>query len=371
MKASRLTWLLPFLSASAWAQQTPRDTHPDTSYVGVVIGLSTYKNLPESVELKYARSDAATVAEALRMRTGYDRVFGDDLLDRSASREAIVKVLREEAPQYLGPRDVLVLYFAGHGVGSDLGLPALLAYDSTLENAHVDGFEMEAFARDVALWTNAGTTLIVTDAIHKNNLDSIFFYGPSAQQWPGIGPGVMVISSSSTNEPAGDGVFGIAFADAMSGAADLDADEKITAAELQQYLTDRLASSGQTPMFAGSYPADMVLAEGVVPGSTFKDGAKIIDEAAFVVDDVRIDAAKFVFRDGTAATVTCQTAEPKLCDSTCYVRDFNAGLCQLSAVVEGRQVKGNVLAMYPGKYDCGLRADGSLSCLRPHSPSSK
>jgi hypothetical protein len=58
----------------------------------------------------------------------------------------------------------------------------------------------------------------------------------------------------------------------------------------------------------------------------------------------------------------------KSCDPSCYVRNFKAGTCTLTAIVDGAEVRGKTLALVPGKYDCGLRADKSLSCLPPQMP---
>lgn len=345
----------------ALAQAAPKDPHPETTFAAVVIGISAYDHMPEEVELDFARSDAATVAGALQDGAKYDVV--KLLTDRNATKAAVTEALREQIAQYTGPNDVLLVYFVGHGIGSDLGQPTLLAYDSTVQNGQEDGFDVEAFARDVATWTRAGTTILVTDAIHKNQLDGIYFYGPAADEWPGIGPGTVVVSSSQSRQPAKDGEFGLVFADGLSGAADLNADATITAAELTEYLGTRFEGAGQSPAFAGAYKPETVLAKGVVPGATASSASGV--DLAAVYGEHEVYAAKFVFRDGSQPTVECRDLPRVPCDSSCYVRNFKAGPCRLSAFVEGREVKGVTLAMIPGKYDCGLRADKSLACIPP------
>jgi hypothetical protein len=345
------------LAAPAQAQQV-RDANPDRSYVAVVVGISAYDNMPEEVELDFARSDAATVASSLQDRGAFDAVFL--LTDRNATKAALTETLRERVPQLVGPEDVLVVYFVGHGLGADLGVPTLLAYDSTVQNGNEDGFPVEQLAADVATWTRAGTTVLVTDAIHKNQLDGISFFGPAADQWPGIAPGVLVLSSSAANEPARDGAFGMVFADAVAGAADANRDQTLTAVEIKDYVTQRLAGSGQTPTFAGPWLDGVVLASGV---QVEKPEEKV--DAAILYGDHDIYKAKFVFRDGGSPTVQCRDKPVQPCDSSCYVHEFKAGPCQLSAFVDGQQVKGTTLAMVPGKYDCGVRRDKTLACIPP------
>jgi hypothetical protein len=359
MMFTALTTLYALTSAPALAQDKVEPVH-----VAVVIGLNSYEHLPDAAELNFARSDAATVAGALKENAGYDVAFL--LTDRDATREIIRDTLRTRVAQLVGPKDTLLVYFVGHGLGADLGIPTLLVHDSTLENGQEDGFEVGAFARDISTWTRAGTTILVTDAIHKNQLDGIPFFGPSAEQWPGIGPNTLVVSSSRAGEPAQDGLFGTHFADAMSGAADADADGAISADELKEFLTTRLATSGQVPEVAGTYDADLIVAAGVTPGTTL-GGANLSNDMT-VYGEHEVWAAKFVFRDGGAPTVTCRDGGIKACDNTCYVRNFRAGPCTLTALIDGIEVRGVTLAMLPGLYQCDVRSDKTLGCVPPAPP---
>ena len=363
-----LRHLVPLLLASSMAlaqepdDPTRSDPHQPT-FVAVVIGLSLYANLPDEVELDFARSDAATVADALQQLAHYPYVFL--LTDREATRENITETLRTKAAQFLGPKDTLLVYFVGHGLGNDLGVPTLLAYDSTMENAQLDGFEVGAFARDIATWTRAGQTILVTDAIHKNQLDGIPFHGPAADTWPDIAPSTVVISSSQAGQPARDGGFGVVFADAMAGAADDNSDGVIHSAELFAYLDKRLIGTGQTPVAAGALSDKLAVATGVVPGLTAV-GAQA--EVPVITKDYEVYAAKFVFRDGAGQTVSCPGSTVKTCDPSCYVRNFKAGTCTITSVFDGRELRGKTLALVPGRYDCGTRAGEVLSCMPPQLP---
>ncbi len=334
----------------------------ESNFVAVVIGLSIYANLPDAVHLNFARSDAATVAQSLSDNANFDKVWL--LSDREATREKIREMLRTEVPQRVGPDDTLLIYFVGHGIGADLGVPTLLAFDSTLEAAHEDAFAVEDFARDIATWVRAGTTLVVTDAIHKNQLDGVYFYGPAADQWPVLGPHTMLVSASSASKPGADGSFGVVFADAISGAADADSNGAIVARELADYLKTRMVGSGQTPSIAGNWTDDLLVAQGVTPGMTYAGATSVIDQAA-VYGSHEVYAAKFVFKDGGSQTVACRDVAVTACDPTCYVRGFKAGPCTLSAVLDGQKLEGVTLAMTPGKYECGVRADRTLYCAPP------
>lgn len=340
-----------------------RVPHAEPFYVAVVVGLSSYATLDDEVELDFARSDAATVADALKDLAHYDYVFL--LTDREATSERIIDTLKVKAAQFTGPDDVLLLYFVGHGLGSELGAPTLLAYDATLGDDPVGRFDVVEFATDIATWTRAGTTVIVTDAIHRNQLEGVPFHGPSASQWPGVGPNTFILSSSRTDQAAKDGAFGVAFADAIAGGADADADGRIQAKELYDYLDKRFIGADQQPEAAGAVTPDLKIARGVTPGTTAV-GSK--NDVPIVQKDYEVYAAKFVFRDGAGQTVACNNAPVKTCDPSCYVRNFQAGTCTITAVVDGETFRGKTLALTPGKYDCGLRSDKTISCHPPELP---
>ena len=233
----------------------------DRNYVAVIIGLSSYLNLPDEVELDYARSDAATVAKALKEQAHFTHIYL--LGDGEATRAAFNELMRSKVAQVVSNNDVFVLYYAGHGIGAQVGTPYLLAHDSTIANAQEDAFDIRQLAQDLQTWTPAGTALIVTDAIHRNQLDGFYFHGPSATDWPRMPEGTMLISSSPSQIAAKDGAFGPVFAAAMGGAADANRDRMVTASELFTFLVNRLSPSGQIPVAAGDFNGNLVLANDV------------------------------------------------------------------------------------------------------------
>ncbi len=354
-----------WLAASAHAEEPalPKVV-PGRHSVAVVVGISTYENLDKAVHLDYARSDATTVADALRLQARFSHVF--QLRDGEATREAIRDTLRKEAAQLVGPNDVFVLYFVGHGIGADLGVPSLLAYDSTQKNGPTDGLELQAFARDLQTWVgNAGTTLIVTDAIHSKQLDGIYFYGPSASEWPAMPANTMILSSSQANLAGRDGAFGSVFADAISGGADGNDDKAVTASELYTYISNALTPQGQPPEAAGNFNGNMVIATdvaGVVKRVT-------VEPPPVEYPPVEI-SAKFVWSEGASPTVQCRDEPIVACPYSCVIRSFLVGPCEISALVDGIPMKGKSVVMLPGTYDCS-RKGGDLTCEGPRPTGQK
>ena len=344
---------------------TVQDLPDNRNYVAVVIGLSSYHNLPDEVELDFARSDAAVVAKHLRENSGFNHVYL--LGDGEASRAKILNTLRTKVAQVVGPNDVFILYFVGHGIGAQVGSPYLLAHDSTLEGAQDDALEIQQFAQDLQTWTPAGTALIVTDAIHRNQLDGFYFYGPSSDEWPQMAKGTMIISSSSSQTAAQDGLFGKIFAEGIGGNADSNRDTLITASELFTFLVNRMSPAGQIPVASGDFSSEMVLAQGVSPVSTpTTSGAEPTEPTVVTVyPNYIVPKAKFVFDGGANHLVQCrERLRAEHCSDSCYVWEVKAGPCTLKAMYDGTEFQGEVVVLQPGKYDC-KRAGAEITCTGP------
>ncbi|MCO4743319.1 MAG: caspase family protein [Proteobacteria bacterium] len=351
-----------FASAPALAQE--RVVAPTGNYVALVIGISSYANLPDEVELDYARADAAKVADSLRNDADFTHVF--QLGDGEATRDGILAAMRDQAGPLVGPQDVFVLYFAGHGLGADLGLPTFFAHDSTLQNGQEDGLELATFAREVEATVPAGTTLIVTDAIHPQTLEGFAFFGPAAGEWPKMGRNTMVVSASQSRTPGKDGAFGTTFGEAIGGQADTNRDTMVTASELIAYLVTEMAPDGQIPVAAGDFSGNMVVSRGVTPPAE-----EVVAVAAgtatgpakptFDAPSREIRSAKFIWEEGAGQRVTCEGQQPEQCEPSCYARRFPSGACKLDAVVDGVQMSGWVVITEEGRYDCGSRGP-ELKC---------
>lgn len=82
--------------------------------VAVVVGINAYQHgIPA---LATAVNDARRLAGILSGSHGYDVLT---LLDGEATRERLVRVLKEDLPARVGPDDRVCFYFAGHGVALD------------------------------------------------------------------------------------------------------------------------------------------------------------------------------------------------------------------------------------------------------------
>lgn len=100
------------LSAEApESESLPEGAYSLGRYRALLIGVAKYRN--DIRELTTPLNDVATLARLLRERFGFERV--DLLRNEEATRERILKELRDLGGETLGNGDNLLVYFAGHG----------------------------------------------------------------------------------------------------------------------------------------------------------------------------------------------------------------------------------------------------------------
>src|SRR3954453_23564106 len=107
----------------------------------LVIGISTYKNLPAQAQLRFAHRDADEFARFLRSPAG-GSVPGSQirvLTDSDATVSAIRAGLRTWLPRVAGRGDVVYLFIAGHGVIAEQNEGYFVASDSDPQNLHATG----------------------------------------------------------------------------------------------------------------------------------------------------------------------------------------------------------------------------------------
>ncbi len=240
------------------ALAVPSTAHAER--VAVVIGIGSYAKLDPSLALPQASEDARALAQALERDGGFDQVL--PLYDALATRSAIRDLLLENLPGQLDAEDSLLVYFAGHGLGGDFGEPYLLPYD-------VDPADLEGTALAVAELGSSlrnslrvGSLVMITDAVHDQQLDGLVLMGPNAKSWPDAADEFFSLSACSPKELPGATPFGRLLAEGVSGAADSETDGQVTAHELVRFLLDRMASEapGAHPAESGSYNPGLVVA---------------------------------------------------------------------------------------------------------------
>lgn len=137
----------------------------------VIIGISTYKNLPLKSHLEFADEDASAIRDFLIGPSGgFSHENVELLLNEQASREPILRAL-ERLQNKASPDDLAFIFFAGHGIVRS-GQGFVLAYDSQPADLLFTAVEMDSF-NSLIKNLRARSVVIFTDACHSGTIGDL------------------------------------------------------------------------------------------------------------------------------------------------------------------------------------------------------
>jgi|GEM_PF-1765240 len=230
-----------------------------------IIGIDNYIN---------TRQLSTAVADALDIKTvleAHGYLVHEPLLDEAASKENIEKLIREDIPNLIGPKDRLIFYFAGHGIAFDSDVDPrgfLIPVDADLDQQ--ESFVAMSFLKENMDSWECKHGLLIMDccfagafrwamglrAIRRRKAKVI--YQERFLRYT-TDPAWQIITSASADEQAidvlnkligtrpntGNSPFATALKEGLAGAADFQVlngkkDGVITATELYVYLRDRV-----------------------------------------------------------------------------------------------------------------------------------
>lgn len=266
-------------------------TATNTSVYAVVVGVSQYEN-DAALELRYAVRDAQAFGEHLLATDGLNvpRANVTFLMNGEASAEAVRLALRNAASR-AGANDLLIVYFAGHGVNDGAGRLCLLPYDaSTASDASMwsTGVTQSALL-DALVATRCKRRLVILDAC-QSGLMAEGNAGLDARSLAGSADGLCVLTATQPGETAqesdrlggGHGLFSYALLSALKGDADGvgsgTKDGVVTLAEAYDHLRTRmpqlsaeLGGTAQRPLLQGASGTSIILTRpgtGAKPSTT-------------------------------------------------------------------------------------------------------
>jgi WD40 repeat protein len=228
----------------------------------VVVGISSYEN--SDLKLKYAAKDATDFAANLQQQEGgiYGKVNVKLLTDSKATRDDVVAAL-EWLEGEVTSRDVGMVFMAGHGVTDTKQRFYFLPVDANMEKLRAS-----AVSRDDLLETMsglAGKALMFIDACHSatSTQPGELTRGAPADitqvvnELSSVENGIVMFASSTGRQLSIEsdawqhGAFTQALIEGLSGRADYQHDGKLTIAELDLWLSDRvkeLTNRRQSPV---------------------------------------------------------------------------------------------------------------------------
>jgi len=231
----------------------------------LVIGIDRY-NDPAFPDLTYAVADAEGVARILVEKYSFEpdrvRLFRNS----EANEENLEGALREWLcdPKSVGPNDLVVFFFAGHGVTESLGARGDRGYLVPADGRHDPAGGGYNWSSLIDMREMEGTSERIPAKHVLYILDCCFGGLATRRTSPPVAPGLrnrarQVLTAGSRDQTVADSggtghsVFTDALLDALRGKADLDGDRVITVSEMFLFVGMRVEGETgrrQTPLFA-------------------------------------------------------------------------------------------------------------------------
>lgn len=246
----------------------------------VVIGVSNYRNLTKDQQLQYAHRDAQDFAAFLRSPNGGGFPANQItlLLNQDATVSSIRSALGTALPRSVEPDDVVMIFFAGHGVVENETDGYLLANDSDPQNLYATALSVAELDRIVTERIHARSVILIADACHAGRLgmtarstEAQTMVNRYLDEVGKSGKGVLRILGSRADQRSyesdrwggGHGVFTYFLLQGLKGAADKDKDGIVRASEILDYLSENVpkeTKSLQQPRAAGNIDPRLPLA---------------------------------------------------------------------------------------------------------------
>ncbi|MGI9067370.1 MAG: caspase family protein [Pyrinomonadaceae bacterium] len=254
----------------------------ETQAYALIIGISSYQNLPQSAQLKYADQDAREMREFLVGEKGGFRPENVKLLlNGEATREQIFLELAH-LQNLSGPDSLALIFFAGHGAVNKSGQAFLVAADTRIDDPLNTAVDMKMFNSAVQS-LRSRSAVIISDACHSGALGDLL-------NSSGTGA-VANVSATSFAEPSGrrdqssfiftaasptqasverpslkHGLFTYYMLQGLGGPADANGDGVVTSKEVYDFVAEgirndkEVAGIKQVPEYNPSFDRSIPLA---------------------------------------------------------------------------------------------------------------
>ncbi len=238
----------------------------------LTIGINTYKN--PAYNLDYAMNDAVSFLNAIQVGTDslFSEVFSYSILNEQATKANILAAI-EKIKTTIGPEDVFLFYYAGHGVMSQPKTPVaseffIVTHDVTNLYAETSVLQQKALSASelmqISMGISAEKQLFILDACHSGGAIESFALRGSEREKAlaqlARNTGTFFLTASQDAEYANEvgqlnhGLFTYALLELLEGTVLLDGDQRITVNELKTYVEERVPELTQTYHGSPQYP---------------------------------------------------------------------------------------------------------------------
>jgi uncharacterized caspase-like protein len=210
----------------------------------LIVGISSYKNLPANQQLPYAERDAQAIFTVLISPEGgnFQAENVHVLTNEKATLANLHRQINTWLPGTAKPDDRVMIYFAGHGFISN-GKGYLAPYDLDKDRIPQTGLPMDELGAAIGGKIQANWKVLLTDACHSGAIspeDTEALQG----RLMNLNKSLFSLTASRARERSfehpdlrgGHGVFTHYVVLGLEGEADADGNGVVTADELAEYV---------------------------------------------------------------------------------------------------------------------------------------
>ena len=238
----------------------------------VTVGINNYKN--SKYNLNYAEADADGVEQSLKQSsTG---IFKDIVIYKIRNEKAIksnILAALDEVKKKSLEQDILVVYYAGHGVMSGESasdseffivpsdVTQLYGRDDMLKEKAISASSLKAYAQSI----NAQKQIFILDACQSAGaLETVTQRGAAEEKaiaHLARSTGTFWITSTGSDqfasefEKLGHGIFTYSLIEGINGKADTNNDKKLTIRELSTYIENKVPELSEQLKGSAQYPS--------------------------------------------------------------------------------------------------------------------
>lgn len=264
-----LTALSVILCQMLTAQVKSRGAEAESTTSGngkthvILVGISSYKHLPEEQQLNFADDDAMLLQEYLKSWGEINlKVF---LNEQATNKDKIGREIQNTLLMEAQSGDDVIIYFAGHGDVDTLVEDGFLLLNqveppSVSNYSFNDALSLSLIQRyvNVAADKRGVNVIFIADACHSGSVRQV----NANKMISEISNNAVTITSCQHDEVSkesiewgnGHGVFTYYLVQGLMGLADMDGDKKIDLMELEMYVkmnVSKKTQKTQTPVFMG------------------------------------------------------------------------------------------------------------------------
>ncbi|MBL7873359.1 MAG: caspase family protein [Cyclobacteriaceae bacterium] len=238
----------------------------------ITVGINKYKN--PKYNLNYAQADADAVEKSMKQSSStiFKAIVPYTIRNDKAVKSNIVIALDDVRKKSL-EQDMVVFYYAGHGVMSGEGADAkefyivptdvtqLYGRDDILKDKAIAASSLKEYAESI----NAQKQIFILDACQSAGaLESVTERGVAEEKaiaQLARSTGTFWITSTGSNqfasefEKLGHGIFTYSLIEGLDGKADANGDKKLTIRELSTYIENKVPELSEQLKGTAQYPS--------------------------------------------------------------------------------------------------------------------